>query len=188
VLALTGVPTPAHAPLQENPEPPLKAVPPAACSAGSHPLDGEQGRVPASATDSPAAAQGWTCNITPIGHYATTGGFRTWRYVDRHGHVCAFYDTSIVSPLNVVRLGAGPSTGVAVLDMSDPAHPAQTDTLTSLPMLVPHESLNLNARRGILAAEMGNGTTLPGLMAIYDEPGLPAPGTRRDVPRGAIRA
>ena len=40
---------------------------------------------------------------------------------------------------------AAASLGVAVLDMSDPAHPVQTDTLTEPPMLTPHESLNLNA-------------------------------------------
>jgi hypothetical protein len=34
-------------------------------------------------------------------------------------------------------------------------------------MISPHESLNLNAKRGLLAAEMGNATTYPGLMAIY---------------------
>jgi hypothetical protein len=74
----------------------------------------------------------------------------------------------LFSALNTVRLGLGPSLGVAVLDMSDPAHPVQTDTLTSLPMLFPHESLNLNERRGLLAANMGNGLTLPGLMSIYE--------------------
>jgi hypothetical protein len=167
-LALTGTPTPNQAPTQENPEPALTAVPAARCGPGLRPLVGEQGRVPASAINSSAAAQGWTCNLTPVGHYPVTGGFRLWRYVDRGGHVCAFYDTSLFSALNVVRVAAGPSSGVAVLDVSDPAHPVQTDTLTSQPMLFPHESLNLNVRRGLLAAEMGNGTTLPGLMSIYD--------------------
>jgi hypothetical protein len=104
-----------------------------------------------------------------VGHFAgEPGGFRVWRYVDHAGHVCAFYDTSIVSPLNVVSAAAGPSPGVEVLDMSDPADPVHTATLTSLPMLSPHESLNLNARRGLLAADMGNGASLPGLMSIYD--------------------
>ena len=168
LLALTGFPTPAQAPLQHDDGPPLASVPPAVCGPGSHPLDGEQGRVPMAAVMSPAAANGWTCNVTVLGHNPTPGGFRTWRYVDTNGHVCAFYDTSLYSPLNVVRLAAGPSQGVAVLDMSDPAHPVQTAMLTSLPMELPHESLNLNAKRGLLAAEMGNGTTLPGLMSIYD--------------------
>ena len=40
--------------------------------------------------------------------------------------------------------------------------------LTSPAMLAPHESLNLNRRRGLLAAEVGNGLTLPGTIAIYD--------------------
>ncbi len=36
LLALTGVPTPAAAPVQENPEPPLQATPPPHCGPGSH--------------------------------------------------------------------------------------------------------------------------------------------------------
>jgi hypothetical protein len=103
-----------------------------------------------------------------VGRHATPGGFRVWRYTDPHGHTCAFYDTSLSSVLNVLSAAGGPSPGVAVLDMADPAHPVQTDTLTELPMLAPHESLNLNARRGLLAAELGSGGTLPGLMSIYD--------------------
>jgi hypothetical protein len=168
LLALTGYPTPTPAPLQENPEPVLAPAPRAICGPGSHPLSGVQGRVPSSAIYSPESANGWTCNLSPISHLATPGGFRVWRYVDPRGHECAFYDTSLATPLNVVSAGAGPSPGVGVLDMSDPAHPVQTDTLTSLPMLAPHESLNLNSRRGLLAAELGSGATLPGLMSIYD--------------------
>jgi len=168
LLSLTGFPTPTPVPTQENPEPQLEAVPPAACGAGSRPLAGEQGRVPASAINSPAAAQGWTCNVKLEGHHATPGGFRVWRYVDHTGHACAFYDTSLVSALNVFSAALGPSSGVVVLDVSDPARPIQTATLTSPPMLAPHESLNLNARRGLLAADMGNGGSLPGLMSIYD--------------------
>ena len=52
--------------------------------------------------------------------------------------------------------------------MSNPAHPVLTDTLTTLPMLSPHESLYLNAKRGLLAADMGNPASYPGLMSIYD--------------------
>ena len=60
-----------------------------------------------------------------------------------------------------------PSLGVAVLDMSDPAHPVQTATLTSVPMLSPHESLSLNAKRGLLAAVSGNPATYPGDVSFY---------------------
>jgi hypothetical protein len=52
--------------------------------------------------------------------------------------------------------------------MSDPAHPVQTDMLTQLPMLSPHESLSLNPLRGLLAAVLGNPSTYPGLISIYD--------------------
>ncbi|MDX6667634.1 MAG: hypothetical protein QOK04_1014, partial [Solirubrobacteraceae bacterium] len=90
------------------------------------------------------------------------------------------YDSSIVTPLNVVSLAAGPSPGVVVLDMSDPARPVRTALLTELPMLAPHESLNLNTRRGLLAANLGSGTTLPGLMSIYD--------VRRDCPHPVLDA
>ena len=156
------------APVQQNREPPLEPTPRARCGRGSHPLGGMQGRVPASAIDSAEGARGWTCNLSLVAQHDTPGGWRTWRYIDRRGHTCAFYDTSLPQPLTNLRLGAGPSPGVAVLDMSDPEHPAQTATLTSLPMLSPHESLNLNRRRGLLAANMGNGLTLPGLLSIYD--------------------
>ena len=168
LLALTGVPTPAQAPVQTNPEPKLAPVPRAHCGAGSHPLNGEQGRVPATAIDSPQAATGWTCNTSEVSHFSSAGGFRTWRYIDPAGHVCAFYDTSLFSPSNVVSLAAGPSPGVVVLDLSDPSHPKQTAMLTSAPMLSPHESLNLNEKRGLLGAEMGNGGSYPGLFSIYD--------------------
>jgi hypothetical protein len=70
-------------------------------------------------------------------------------------------------PLNALNPSGG-SIGVAVVDMSNPAHPVQTDTLTEVPMLSPHESLNLNVRRGLLAAVNGNLSTYPGLFSIYD--------------------
>jgi hypothetical protein len=123
-----------------------------------------QGRVPASADQ---AGHSFTCNLTEVGHTGTAGGFRVWRYIDRHGHECAFYDTALLAPLNAIRLD-GPSLGVAVVDMSDPAHPKQTASLTELAMESPHESLNLNATRGLLAAVQGNPLTAPGNFAVYD--------------------
>jgi hypothetical protein len=150
------------------PAPALTAAPAASCGTGSHPLVGEQGRVPGTAVKSAAAARGWTCNLSEVAHYPTPGGFRVWRYTDPAGHVCAFYDTSFVAPANIISIAGGPSLGVVVLDVSNPARPRHTATLTSLAMLAPHESLNLNTRRGLLAAEVGNGLTLPGTMSVYD--------------------
>lgn len=170
-LGLGAGQTPAAAPVQHNQEPPLEATPPAVCGPGSNPLTGvPDGRVPAAALRAPAAARGYTCNLSVVSHQGRSGGFKVLRYVDQHGHECAFYDTALLFPTNAVQLG-GPSLGVAVLDMSDPAHPVQTDTLTQPPMMSPHESLSLNPRRGLLAAVLGNPATQPGLVSIYDASG-----------------
>jgi hypothetical protein len=159
--------TPTPAPWQHR-EPPLKPVPRARCDARSRPLAGMQGRVPQEAIDSPQAAKGWTCNARVVSHHATPGGFRVWRYVDPAGHACAFYDTSISGPSDVVSLAAGPTQGVVVLDMADPRRPRETARLVAPGMLAPHESLNLNARRGLLGAEPGSGGTWPGMLSLYD--------------------
>jgi hypothetical protein len=160
-----GVNIPA-APVQSGAAPALVAAPPARCDASSKPDPSPvDGRVPASAIPG-AENGGYTCNLTVIAHQGHSGGFKVWRYFDSQGHECAYYDTSLLYPLNALRLDGG-SQGVAVLDMTDPAHPVQTATLTSLPMLSPHESLNLNPQRGLLAADLGNPATYPGLVSIY---------------------
>jgi hypothetical protein len=154
--------TPAMAPRQRNSEPKLVATPRAHCLPGSRPEPGIQGRVPAG-----SAKNGLLCNLTVISHQGKSGGFRVHRYIDAQGHECAFYDTALLFPLNAFNF-SGSSLGVAVLDMSNPAHPVQTATLQDQSMLSPHESLNLNRRRGLLAAVNGNPTTYPGLVSIYD--------------------
>ena len=154
--------SPAQAPIVRRAEPPLLATPRAQCGPGSHPEPGIQGRVPAG-----SAGNGLWCNLTLVSHQGTSGGFKVFRYVDQSNRVCAFYDTALLFPTNAIN-PLGPSLGVTVLDMSDPAHPVKTDTLSQLPMLSPHESLNLNVKRGLLAAVAGNPATAPGLVSIYD--------------------
>ncbi|MEO6858423.1 MAG: hypothetical protein ABI323_07535 [Solirubrobacteraceae bacterium] len=154
--------TPTKVPIIERPEPPLTATPLAKCGPGSRPEPGVDGRVPAGSGDN-----GLWCNVRLVAHQGTSGGFKTFRYVDAQGHVCAFYDTALLFPTNAIN-PAGASLGVAVLNMADPAHPVQTDTLTQVPMMTPHESLNLNTTRGLLAAVNGNPSTEPGLVSIYD--------------------
>ena len=154
--------TPASAPIQKPPAPPMDATPRAQCGAGSKPEPSIQGRVPAgSATD------GLWCNITMLSHQGTSGGFKVLRYVDAAGHECAYYDTALLFPLNAFNLNSD-GAGVAVLDMSDPRKPVQTATLTDPPMLTPHESVVLNQKRGLLAAVNGNPATYPGMVSIYD--------------------
>ncbi|MGI8579068.1 MAG: hypothetical protein ACR2K9_00735, partial [Solirubrobacteraceae bacterium] len=154
--------SPAPVPIVSRAEPPFVATPLAKCDKGSHPQPGIDGRVPAG-----SAKNGLNCNMSLLGHQGTEGGFRVFRYVDSHRRECAYYDTTLLAPLNALNPGAG-SKGVAVLDMTHPSHPVQTDTLTALPMISPHESLNLNPKRGLIAAVNGNPATEPGLVAIYD--------------------
>ncbi len=154
--------TPSRAAVQHPAEPPLTATPLTTCGPGSTPEPGVDGRVPAG-----SARNGLYCNASIVSHQGTEGGFKVLRYVDTQGHTCAYYDTTLLFPLNALNPGAG-SSGVSVLDMDDPAHPTLTESLKTLPMLSPHESLNLNTKRGLLAAVNGNPSTSPGLVAIYD--------------------
>jgi LVIVD repeat-containing protein len=157
-----GGESPASAPVAHRAEPPFVATPLVPCGAGSHPQPGVDGRVPAG-----SAKDGLSCNVALVGHQGTEGGFKVYRYIDTRGHECAFYDTTLMFPLNALNPGGG-SQGVAVLDMSNPSHPVQTATLSTTPMLSPHESLNLNGTRGLLAAVNGNLATEPGFVSIYD--------------------
>jgi hypothetical protein len=161
-LGQGGGQEPAQVAIARRAEPPLVATPRAQCGPGSKPEPGIQGRVPAG-----SAAGGLHCNLDLVAHQGSSGGFKVLRYVDPAGHECAFYDTALLFPSNALKLDTT-SAGVAVLDMSDPAHPVQTATLTELPMLSPHESLNLSPARGLLAAVLGNPSTYPGLVSIYD--------------------
>ena len=144
------------------------AVPPASpraeCGPGSRPEPGMQGRVSAAAM---ASGKGYSCNMKQLGHEGASGGFKVLRFVDRAGRECAYYDTTLLFPLNAQNLGDQP-TGVAVLDMSNPSKPVRTTTLATLAMQTPHESLVLNEKRGLLAAVSANPTTEPGVVDVYD--------------------
>jgi hypothetical protein len=154
--------SPPTVPVQKPPAPPMDATPRAQCGPGSKPEPSIQGRVPAgSATD------GLWCNVTLLSHQGDSGGFKVLRYVDAAGHECAYYDTALLFPANAFNLNSS-GVGVAVLDMSDPKKPLQTDTLTEPSMLSPHESVVLNPKRGLIAAVNGNPGTEPGLVSIYD--------------------
>ncbi|MGI8661983.1 MAG: LVIVD repeat-containing protein [Acidimicrobiales bacterium] len=141
------------------------ATPKAMCGPGALPETDIQGRVPTADYESGRTKQGYLCNTEQISHEGASGGFRVYRYIDASGHECGYYDTTL---LIGVSLLLGPNAGVAVLDMSDPSHPVRTATLITPAMLSPHESLNLNQRRGLLAAVMGSPGTAPGIVDIYD--------------------
>ncbi|MEK6789257.1 MAG: hypothetical protein AABY68_09935 [Pseudomonadota bacterium] len=147
------------------------ATPLATCGPGSRPETGMQGRVSREDHTSGRASEGYTCNTEIVGSYATpnalgtVGGFKVERYTDAAGHDCAYYDTTLLFPTNIIDTLGG---GVNVLDMSDPTKPVLTAKLMTPAMLSPHESLLVNQKRGVLAAVMGNPAFGPGVVDIYD--------------------
>ena len=157
-------------PLAQALEPPLTATPEADCGPGSNPETGIQGRVPREDHVSGRAAEGYTCNTKLVGSYlkpspqGTVGGFKVERYTDASGHDCAYYDSTLLYPTNLIDVEAG----VNVLDMSDPAKPVLTDRLITPAMLSPHESVVVSQKRGVLAAVLGNPAFYPGIVDVYD--------------------
>ena len=151
-------------------EPPLLPAPEAECGPGSRPETDIQGRVPLSDIESGRAAKGYRCNTELVGAYeqpdvqGSVGGFKVERYTDDAGRDCAYYDSTLLYPTNLLDTEAG----VNVLDMSDPKHPRLTDKLVTPAMQSPHETLLVNKKRGLLAAVLGNPTTYPGMIDIYD--------------------
>ena len=141
------------------------ATPQGECGPGSLPETAAQGRVPKADYTSGRAAQGYTCNAEQVGHSGTTGGFKTFEYQDAAGRQCAYYDGTLLFPTSVFH---GDAPGVHVLDMTDPANPVETARLLTLGTQTPHESLVLNAERGLLAAITGNPATAPAVVDIYD--------------------
>jgi LVIVD repeat len=148
-------------------------TPRAKCGPGSHPETGMQGRVSAEDTTSGRAAEGYTCNAELVSHFGgpggrgASGGYKVERYVDAAGRECAYFDSTLLFPLNASNPGQFP-TGTIVLDMSNPSHPVRTTTLVTPAMQTPHESMVLNPARGLVAAVMGNPTAYPGIIDVYD--------------------
>lgn len=142
----------------------------AQCGPGSRPESGMQGRVSQEEHDSGRAQEGYTCNTELVGSYivpnaiGTVGGFKVERYVDSEGRECAYYDSTLLYPTNVLDMNAG----VNVLDMSDPEHPMLANRLVTPAMLSPHESLVVSQEGGVLAAVMGNPAFYPGVVDVYD--------------------
>jgi len=142
----------------------LGSTPTARCGKGSRPETSWQGRVPSKDYDDGRAAKGYTCNTVEVSHFGKSGGYRVARYVDKHHHVCAFYDSTLLFPADAAQ---GNPAGTYVLDMTDPRHPAMTANLTTPAMDTPHESLRLNTRSGLLVSDAGSPATQVGVVDVY---------------------
>ena len=141
------------------------AIPQRRCGPGSRPETDRQGRVPLADYASGRAARGYTCNAVDVGHVGPTGGYQVHRYIDKAGRECAIYDGQLIFPTNATK---GEASGTFVLDMSNPAKPVRSAVLDSPAMLSPHESLRLDAKRGLLMAAAGAPTTQVGFFDIWD--------------------
>ena len=62
-----------------------------------------------------------------MSHQGSTGGFKVLRYRDSQGNVCAYYDSTLLFPKDVL-FNAAEGLGVVVLDMNNPAKPTKTTT------------------------------------------------------------
>jgi hypothetical protein len=124
------------------------AIPKAHCRPGDLAETGLQGQVPVPDRLDSRAASGYHCNLAQVGSFGarrddptqqwTTG----WANFDTYKN-CAYYSN-----------GRDPQQGgTLVLDVSNPAHPIQTDFLTAPAMQGPWESLRVNAARGLLVAD-----------------------------------
>src|SRR4030088_3494959 len=120
------------------------AVPRAVCGPGDHPESALQGQVPAYLRA--AGFQGFNCNLQLVGQ--SRGDGANWQTTEfRDGrHVCAYHGTSF-STANRSHLG------VPVIDITEPDEPTPTGYLTTTSMLDPWESLKVNERRQLLAAD-----------------------------------
>nr|WP_228566661.1 hypothetical protein [Nocardia sp. SYP-A9097] len=156
------------------------AVPRANCPDGSLTETGIQGDVPAADRDSGRSTQGYSCNITRLGQFTGRGGGITSTNFEHCVYLGSFFPGDLI----------GASNGVQVLDVSDPANPVPTATLTEPAMLAgTWESLKVNPTRKLLVGVGVPVMTGYGLISVYDisdcaHPVLlnPGPGTDLSMP------
>src|SRR5579871_437272 len=161
-----------------------KTVPKAVCGSEDHPETALQGQVPASLRAS--GFKGFNCNLRLISQSRGDGAnWQTAEYRDRtfsrddddrrdgrrdrgdgfrgdtRTRVCGYHGTAFTTA-NRTNLG------VRVLDLSNPAQPTPTTYLTTTAMLDPWESLKVNERRRLLAANNGHNGGAGPEVDVYD--------------------
>jgi hypothetical protein len=135
-------------------------VPRASCGAGDHPETALQGQVPAYIRS--AGFKGFNCNLQLVGQVKGDGAnWQTAEFKDRAGHICGYHGTSF-STANRTSLG------VSAVDVTNAASPIATSHLTTISMLDPWESLKVNDRRQLLAADNGHNGGGGPEVDIYD--------------------
>ena len=132
----------------------------AVCGSEDHPEIALQGQVPASLRAS--GFHGFNCNLKLIGQSKGDGAnWQSAEFKDRKGHICGYHGTAFTT--------AGRThVGAPVVDLTDPHDPTPTGYLTSISMLDPWESLKVNERRQMLAADNGHNGIGGPEVDIYD--------------------
>jgi hypothetical protein len=141
-------------------EAPTFNVSKASCGSSDKPETALQGQVPAALRAS--GFTGFNCNLQLVGQSRGDGAnWQTTQFVDKAGHKCAYHGTGMATQNRTQR-------GVRALDITNAATPTHTTSLTTPAMLDPWESLKVNERRQLLAADNGqNGGGGPEV-DIYD--------------------
>src|SRR5882672_3857364 len=174
-LALSGV---GAADKKQPAATPGLVVPKATCGPGDHPETGLQGQVAAPLRA--AGFKGFNCNLELIAQSMGDGAnWQTTEYRNaigndsqgkgvghKRGTVCAYHGSA--AP-NTSLPGRNPATlGVPVIDITEPGSPVRMGYLQTTSMLDPWESLKVNERRQLLAADNGqNGGGGPEI-DVYD--------------------
>src|ERR1700720_1723192 len=134
-------------------------VPKAVCGPGDHPETALQGQVPANLRAN--GFHGFNCNLQLVGQSRGDGAnWQTAEFRNRSGNgnsngkgngkkdgtVCAYHGTAFTT--------AGRThVGVPVIDVTNNSSPTPTGYLATTSMLDPWESLKVNERRQLLAAD-----------------------------------
>ena len=155
------------APPSSGGQPPL-TVPKATCGPNDHPETALQGQVPTSlrtyvpGDPTKPGFQGFNCNLELIGQSKGDGAnWQTTEFRNGNARVCGYHGTAF-STVNRTHIG------VPVIDITNPSAPTPTGYLTTISMQDPWESLKVNERRQLLAADNGhNGGGGPEI-DIYD--------------------
>ena len=157
-------------------------VPRADCGPGSRPEPAIQGEVPQADRDGGRSVKGYACNLEVVGNYAGEGS--TWSAA-YYGH-CAYYATNCN--------GTQRNRGVVVVDVSDPAHPKFSTTLTSIAMLARTSRSRSTRSEDCSAAVTGGELRRPASFDVYDveedcaHPRLLGSIPQRARPRGQLGA
>ena len=138
-------------------------VPKATCGPNDHPETGLQGQVPAALRMT--GFKGFNCNLALISQVRDEGAnWQTTQFADGHHRICAYHGTAS----KTLSAPGRQHFGVPVIDISKADNPHTTAYLTTTSMLDPWESLKVNERRQLLAADNGqNGGGGPEV-DIYD--------------------